>query len=73
MAEMELETYKREMRRKPQESSNVTALDQARSARSKRNRTARHGYRTRAARGEEEQEDEEFEVRSCSIDCSLSI
>lgn len=60
MADMEIECYKREMRKRPQ--VDLTALqDQNRNlARNKKNRT-RHGYRTRAAR-EEEQEEDDFEV-----------
>lgn len=64
MAEMELENWRREMRRRPQPVSNVTVTEGnigSRAANRKRNRTTRHGYRTRATRGEE-QEDEEFEV-----------
>jgi hypothetical protein len=63
MAEMELECWRREMRRRPQViSSTTTTSDQNRClAHGRRNRTTRHGYRTRATRGDE-QEDEEFEV-----------
>lgn len=61
MAEMEIEFYKREMRRRPQPVS-TTAVEQNKLARNKRNRTARHGYRTRATRGEEPEEDDDFEV-----------
>lgn len=64
MADMELENWRREMRRRPQPTSSNTAIEQgnigSRLVNRKRNRTTRHGYRTRAARGEEE--DEEFEV-----------
>ncbi|KAG7201707.1 hypothetical protein KM043_004433 [Ampulex compressa] len=63
MAEMELENWRREMKRRPQPVSNATT-DQgnigSRLANRKRNRATRHGYRTRATRGEE-QEEEEFE------------
>lgn len=58
MADMEMESYKREMHRKP-ESCNITTPDQTKpSIRNKKNRTARHGYRTRATRGEEDEEDD---------------
>nr|XP_033340123.1 PH-interacting protein [Megalopta genalis] len=63
MAEMELENWRREMRRRPQPTSNTANTEGnigSRLANRKRNRTARHGYRTRATRGEE-QEEEEFE------------
>lgn len=64
MAEMELENWRREMRRRPQLTSS-TAINQgnigSRLVNRKRNRTTRHGYRTRATRGEE-QEEEEYEV-----------
>ncbi|XP_076177700.1 bromodomain and WD repeat-containing protein [Ptiloglossa arizonensis] len=62
-AEMELENWRREMRRRPQPVSTTANAEgniSSRLTNRKRNRTARHGYRTRAARGEE-QEDEEFE------------
>lgn len=63
MADMELESWRREMRRRPQPTSS-TAINEGnignRLINRKRNRT-RHGYRTRAAR-DEEQEDEEYEV-----------
>ncbi|XP_017883326.1 PH-interacting protein isoform X2 [Ceratina calcarata] len=62
-AEMELENLKREMRRRPQPVSNTAITEGnigSRLANRKRNRTTRHGYRTRATRGEE-QEDEDFE------------
>ncbi|EFN89603.1 PH-interacting protein isoform X2 [Harpegnathos saltator] len=63
MADMELDNWRREMRRRPQSTSS-TAANQgnigSRLVNRKRNRTTRHGYRTRATRGEE-QEDEEFE------------
>ncbi|XP_053988016.1 PH-interacting protein [Hylaeus volcanicus] len=61
-AEMELENWRREMRRRPQpiDTANIEGNISSRLTNRKRNRTARHGYRTRAARGEE-QEDEEFE------------
>lgn len=63
MAEMELENWRREMRRRPQPTSN-TATNQgnigSRLVNRKRNRI-RHGYRTRATR-DEEQEEEEYEV-----------
>lgn len=61
---MELENWRREMRRRPQPVSTTANAEgniSSRLTNRKRNRTARHGYRTRAARGEE-QEDEEFEV-----------
>lgn len=62
MAEMELENWRREMRRRPQPTSN-TATNQgnigSRLVNRKRNRI-RHGYRTRATR-DEEQEEEEYE------------
>ncbi|XP_031827305.1 bromodomain and WD repeat-containing protein isoform X3 [Nomia melanderi] len=63
MADMELENWRREMRRRPQPVSNTTNTEGnigSRLANRKRNRTARHGYRTRATRGDE-QEEEEFE------------
>lgn len=60
MADMEVECYKREMRKRPQVSSAATQDQNRNLARNKRNR-ARHGYRTRAAR-EEEQEEDEAEV-----------
>lgn len=64
MAEMELENWRREMRRRPQPTSS-TATNQgnigSRPVNRKRNRTTRHGYRTRATR-DEEQEEEEYEV-----------
>jgi len=63
MADMELETWRQEMRRRPQPSSS-TATDQgnigSKLVNRKRNRTTRHGYRTRATRDEEE--DDEYEV-----------
>lgn len=59
---MEFEYWWREMRRRPQPTS--TATDQGNTKNKlvnrRRNRTVRHNYRTRAARGEEE--NEEFEV-----------
>ncbi|KZC10837.1 PH-interacting protein, partial [Dufourea novaeangliae] len=63
MAEMELDSWRREMRRRPQPVSSTANTEGnigSRLANRKRNRTARHGYRTRATRGEEH-EDEEFE------------
>jgi bromodomain and WD repeat domain-containing protein 1/3 len=64
MADTELECWRREMRRRPQPTSS-TATDQGNTkgklVNRRRNRTVRHNYRTRAARGEE-QENEEFEV-----------
>nr|XP_003706685.1 PREDICTED: PH-interacting protein isoform X1 [Megachile rotundata] len=63
MAEMELENWRREMRKRPQpisDTANTEGNISSRLANRKRNRTARHGYRTRATRGEE-QEDDEFE------------
>ncbi|XP_012278096.1 PH-interacting protein isoform X2 [Orussus abietinus] len=63
MADMELEIWRREMRRRPQLISSTTTAQGGlanRLANRKRNRNTRHGYRTRAARGEE-QEDAEFE------------
>lgn len=66
MVEMEIDNWRREMRRRPQPVSNAV-IDEgnigSRLANRKRNRTTRHGYSTRATRGEE-QEDEEFEVHS---------
>ena len=62
MAEAEMDCYKREMHRRPQETNSAATPDQGRVTRNKKSRTARHGYRTRATR-DEEQEDEEFEVR----------
>ncbi|XP_011333353.2 PH-interacting protein isoform X2 [Ooceraea biroi] len=63
MADMEFDTYQREMRRRPQPTSS-TATNQGNAGNKpvnrRRNKTTRHGYRTRAARGEE-QEEEEFE------------
>lgn len=61
---MELENLKREMRKRPQPVSNTANTEGnigSRIANRKRNRTTRHGYRTRAMRSEE-QEDDEFEV-----------
>lgn len=61
---MELENLKREMRKRPQPVSNIINTEGnigSRIANRKRSRTTRHGYRTRATRGEE-QEDDEFEV-----------
>ena len=62
MADMEMDIWKREMKRRPQTSSNdqssVNRIDSR--TRNRNNRTARHGYRTRAARNG--QEDDEFEV-----------
>lgn len=61
---MELENLKREMRKRPQPVSNTANTEDnigSRIANRKRNRTTRHGYRTRATRGEE-QEDDDFEV-----------
>lgn len=52
------------MRRRPQPAANNAANQGnagSRLVNRRRNRTTRHGYRTRAARGEE-QEEEEFEV-----------
>lgn len=60
MAEMEEDSYKREMRRRPQ--NTATPMDQQKSLARNKKKTARHGYRTRATRGEEQEEDEEFEV-----------
>ncbi|XP_024885471.1 PH-interacting protein isoform X2 [Temnothorax curvispinosus] len=60
MADNEIETWRQEMRRRPQPTSS-TATDQGNIGNKlinrKRNRTTRHGYRTRATR-EEEEEDE---------------
>jgi len=63
MADMELECWRREMRRRPQPTSIATDQGNTKSKliNRRRNRTVRHNYRTRAARGEE-QENEEFEV-----------
>ncbi|XP_015599493.1 PH-interacting protein isoform X2 [Cephus cinctus] len=61
MAEMELENWRREMRRRPQPISNAIAAPGGiggRLANRKRNRGTRHGYRTRATRGEEQEDDE---------------
>lgn len=62
MAETELENWRREMRRRPQPTSSA-ATNQGNAGiklvNRKRNRAARHGYRTRAARGEEQEEEEE--------------
>ncbi|XP_029164784.1 PH-interacting protein isoform X2 [Nylanderia fulva] len=62
MAEMELENWRREMRRRPQPTSS-TATNQgnigSRLVNRKRNRTTRHGYRTRATRDEEQEEEYE--------------
>ncbi|KAL0133738.1 hypothetical protein PUN28_001006 [Cardiocondyla obscurior] len=64
MADMELENWRREMKRRPQPTSS-TATNEGnignKFANRKRNRTARHGYRTRATREEEEEEEEDFE------------
>jgi len=69
MADMELESWRREMRRRPQPTSS-TATNQgnigSKLITRNRNRTARHGYRTRATRGEEE-DDDEYEVFHKSI------
>lgn len=64
MADMELENWRREMRSRPQPALNAAAVQDSignKVANRKRNRGARHGYRTRAAR-DEERDDEEFEV-----------
>ena len=65
MAESEVEIWRREMRRRPQPTSS-TAPNQgnigSRLVNRRRNRTTRHGYRTRATRGEEQEEEEEYEV-----------
>ncbi|KAJ8679018.1 hypothetical protein QAD02_014805 [Eretmocerus hayati] len=60
MAEMEMEFYNREMHRKPTTVSTTTPDTNQSLARNRRNRTARHGYRTRATRGDE-REDDDFE------------
>ncbi|KAL2733024.1 PH-interacting protein [Vespula maculifrons] len=63
MADMELENWRREMRSRPQPALNTAAVQDSignKVANRKRNRGARHGYRTRAAR-DEERDDEEFE------------
>lgn len=61
---MELECWRREMKRRPQPTSS-TATNQNNMANKlatrKCKRTTRHHYRTRAARGEE-QEEEDYEV-----------
>lgn len=64
MADMELDNWRREMRSRPQPALNAAAVQDSignKVANRKRNRGARHGYRTRAAR-DEERDDEEFEV-----------
>lgn len=62
MAEMELETWRREMQRRPKIVSTGNEMQGGignRLNRNKRNR-ARHGYRTRAAR-EDEQDEEDYD------------
>lgn len=54
-----MEYYRREMRRKPQPVSTSTPDKNSSLTRNKRKGTARHGYRTRAAREEQE---EDFDV-----------
>lgn len=69
MAEMELENWRREMKRRPQPAATTSASQGTignRLANQKRNRGIRHGYRTRAAR-DEEQEDDDVDVRDCLI------
>ena len=63
MADMELENWRREMKRRPQPMATALAAPGVgnRLANRKRNRGIRHGYRTRAAR-DEEREDEEIDV-----------
>lgn len=63
MADMELEIWRREMKRRPQPIVSCATVQDNTNNRiaNRRNRGARHGYRTRATRGEEP-EDEEFEV-----------
>jgi len=67
MADMELDSWRREMRRRPQPTSS-TATNQGNIGNKllnrKRNRT-RHGYRTRATRDEED--DDEYEVFHSSL------
>lgn len=61
MAEMELENWRREMKRRPQAAATTLATQGnpgTRGANRKRNRGIRHGYRTRAARGEEQDEED---------------
>ena len=60
MAHLELEIWKKEMRKRP-EIKSVPTPDQT-NARNKKNRTIRHGYRTRATIGEDPEEDDESEV-----------
>lgn len=60
---MELEHWRREMRRRPAAANPAEGLGGVRGplGNRKKNRGTRHGYRTRAARGED-REDDEFEV-----------
>lgn len=61
MADMELDNWRREMRKRPQMiNTAMTPGNTNRLANRRRNRGIRHGYRTRAARGEE-RNDEEFD------------
>ncbi|XP_020710625.2 PH-interacting protein isoform X2 [Athalia rosae] len=61
-AEMELEHWRREMRRRPAATNPTEGLSGVRGplGNRRKNRGTRHGYRTRAARGED-REDDEFE------------
>lgn len=62
MAEMELESWRREMQRRPKIVSTGNEMQGGignRLNRNRRNRATRHGYRTRAAR-EDEQDEEEY-------------
>lgn len=61
IAQAEMECFKRESERRPQAATTATTPDQSRSQTRKKNQ-ARHGYRTRATRGEEQEDDDDFEV-----------
>ena len=62
MADLELENWRREMQRRPKVVSTGNEMQggigNRLSNRNRRNRAARHGYRTRAARGDEPEDDE---------------
>lgn len=70
MADMELEYWKREMRRRPEISSDlpIPEYNSGPGGRSKKNLTTnRHGYRTRATGGDEQDDEEVFDVSSLII------
>ncbi|XP_015116795.1 bromodomain and WD repeat-containing protein 3 [Diachasma alloeum] len=59
MADLELDNWRREMKRRPPNPIEIEESPNNRTNTRKRNRGIRHGYRTRATRGEREDESDE--------------